>query len=90
MNEAWRYLDRRRRQGLCGQATPVVVLQDDSFGATDAITICAFTTDEIEAPACLSSRTGRRLADLSWPCAFFLEIGRARCGPSLPKMVRCR
>jgi mRNA-degrading endonuclease toxin of MazEF toxin-antitoxin module len=50
MNEAWRYLDRRRRQGLCGQATPVVVLQDDSFGATDAITICAFTTDEIEAP----------------------------------------
>ena len=29
---------------------PVVIVQDDSFDATDLITICAFTTDEIEAP----------------------------------------
>ncbi|MGH6676553.1 MAG: type II toxin-antitoxin system PemK/MazF family toxin, partial [Xanthobacteraceae bacterium] len=28
----------------------VVIVQDDSFDATDAITICAFTTDETEAP----------------------------------------
>ena len=29
---------------------PVVVVQDDSFDATDSITICAFTTDETDAP----------------------------------------
>jgi mRNA interferase MazF len=29
---------------------PVVIVQDDSFDATDSITICAFTTDETPAP----------------------------------------
>jgi mRNA interferase MazF len=33
-----------------GKPRPVVVLQDGSSGATDSITICACTTDEIEAP----------------------------------------
>lgn len=33
-----------------GKARPVVIVQDDSFDATDSITICAFTTDETEAP----------------------------------------
>jgi len=33
-----------------GKARPVVVVQDDSFDATASITICAFTTDETEAP----------------------------------------
>ncbi len=33
-----------------GKARPVVILQDDSFDATDAITICAFTTDGTDAP----------------------------------------
>jgi mRNA interferase MazF len=33
-----------------GKPRPVVIIQDDSFDATDSITICAFTTDEIEAP----------------------------------------
>ena len=29
---------------------PVVIVQDDSFDATASITICAFTTDETDAP----------------------------------------
>jgi mRNA interferase MazF len=33
-----------------GKPRPVVILQDDSFDATDSITVCAFTTDETEAP----------------------------------------
>lgn len=33
-----------------GKPRPVVVVQDDSFDATDSITICAFTTDETAAP----------------------------------------
>ena len=33
-----------------GKPHPVVIVQDDSFDATDSITICAFTTDETDAP----------------------------------------
>jgi mRNA interferase MazF len=33
-----------------GKPRPVVVVQDDGFDATDSITVCAFTTDETEAP----------------------------------------
>ena len=33
-----------------GKPRPVGIVQDDSFDATDSITICAFTTDETEAP----------------------------------------
>jgi mRNA interferase MazF len=29
---------------------PVVILQDDRFDRTDSITVCAFTTDPIDAP----------------------------------------
>jgi mRNA interferase MazF len=33
-----------------GKPRPVVVVQDDRFDATESITICAFTTDPVEAP----------------------------------------
>ena len=33
-----------------GKPRPVVIVQDDSFDATVSITVCAFTTDETEAP----------------------------------------
>lgn len=33
-----------------GKPRPVVIVQDDSFDATDSITVCAFTTDATEAP----------------------------------------
>lgn len=33
-----------------GKPRPVVIVQDDSFDATASITVCAFTTDPVEAP----------------------------------------
>jgi mRNA interferase MazF len=33
-----------------GKPRPVVIIQDDSFDATDSIVICAFTTDVTDAP----------------------------------------
>jgi mRNA interferase MazF len=33
-----------------GKARPVVILQDDSFDGTESITVCAFTTDNTDAP----------------------------------------
>ena len=37
-------------KGYAGKPSPIVVVQDDSFDATESITICALTTDETEAP----------------------------------------
>lgn len=37
-------------RGYAGKPRPVVIVQDDSFDATSSITICAFTTDETDAP----------------------------------------
>ena len=33
-----------------GKPRPVVIVQDDNFDGTDSVTICAFTTDETDAP----------------------------------------
>jgi mRNA interferase MazF len=33
-----------------GKPRPVVIVQDDNFDATGSITICAFTSDETDAP----------------------------------------
>jgi mRNA interferase MazF len=33
-----------------GKPRPVVILQDDRFGATESVTVCAFTTDATDAP----------------------------------------
>ncbi|CDN46971.1 type II toxin-antitoxin system PemK/MazF family toxin [Neorhizobium galegae] len=33
-----------------GKPRPCVVVQDDSFGGTDSVTICIFTTYEVDAP----------------------------------------
>ena len=50
-----------------GKPRPVVILQDDSFGSTASITVCAFTTDETDAPLIRlliepNGRNGLRLA----------------------------
>lgn len=37
-------------RGYVGKRRPVVIVQDDRFDATDSVTVCAFTTDDTEAP----------------------------------------
>ena len=37
-------------RAYAGKPRPVVIVQEDSFDATNSITICAFTTDDTEAP----------------------------------------
>jgi mRNA interferase MazF len=36
--------------GYAGKPRPAVLIQDDAFDATGSVTICAFTSDETEAP----------------------------------------
>lgn len=54
-------------QDYAGKPRPAVILQDDSFSASDSITLCAFTTDETDAPLFRlpvqpSARNGLRMA----------------------------
>jgi mRNA interferase MazF len=37
-------------RGYASKPRPVTILQDNRFDVTDSITVCAFTTDETEAP----------------------------------------
>lgn len=35
-----------------GKPRPVVIVQDDGFDTPSSVTVCAFTTDETDAPLC--------------------------------------
>jgi mRNA interferase MazF len=37
-------------KSYAGKPRPVAIVQDDRFDATDSITVCAFTTNETDAP----------------------------------------
>jgi mRNA interferase MazF len=36
--------------GYAGKPRPAVIIQDDRFGAIASVTLCAFTTDQTDAP----------------------------------------
>ena len=37
-------------KGYAGKPRPAVIVQDDSFDGTNSMTVCAFTTDDTDAP----------------------------------------
>ena len=60
-------------KGYAGKARPVVIVQDDSFDATASITICAFTTDEIEAPLFRLPVVSNEHNGLRAPCRLMVD-----------------
>ncbi len=56
-----------------GKPRPVVIVQDDSFDATDSITICAFTTDETDAPLFRLSVQPNARNGLRAPCRLMVD-----------------
>jgi mRNA interferase MazF len=56
-----------------GKARPVVILQDDSFDGTDSITICAFTTDETDAPLFRLPVEANERNGLRVPCRLMVD-----------------
>ena len=62
-----------------GKPRPVTILQDDSFDATNAITICAFTTDETEAPLFRLPIAPNERNGLHAPCR--LMVDKITTGP---------
>jgi mRNA interferase MazF len=56
-----------------GKARPVVILQDDSFDGTDSITICAFTTDDTDAPLFRLAVEPNERNGLRVPCSLMVD-----------------
>jgi mRNA interferase MazF len=73
-----------------GKARPVVIVQDDSFDGTDSVTICAFTTDETDAPLFRlpvepNERNGLRL-----PCRLMVDkvttVSKSKLGAHIGRL----
>ncbi len=56
-----------------GRPRPVVIVQDDSFDATDSITICALTTDETDAPLFRLAIEPNERNGLRAPCRLMVD-----------------
>ena len=56
-----------------GKARPVVIVQDDGFDATASITVCAFTTDETDAPLFRLSVVPNERNGLRAPCRLMVD-----------------
>jgi mRNA interferase MazF len=73
-----------------GKPRPVVILQDDSFDATDSVTICAFTTDETEAPLIRLAVEPSELNGLRAPCRLMVDkittVPKSKVGPRIGRL----
>ncbi|MDE3115825.1 MAG: type II toxin-antitoxin system PemK/MazF family toxin [Pseudomonadota bacterium] len=67
-----------------GKPRPAVIVQDDSFAATASVTICAFTTDETEAPLFRLLIEPSQTNGLHSPCRLMVDkittVSRAKLG----------
>ena len=67
-----------------GKPRPAVIVQDDSFAATASVTICAFTTDETEAPLFRLLIEPSPTNGLRSPCRLMVDkittVSRAKLG----------
>jgi mRNA interferase MazF len=77
-------------QGYAGKPRPVVIIQDDSFDATNTITICAFTTDETEAPLFRLAVAPNPRNGLRMPCRLMVDkittVPKAKVGARIGRL----
>src|SRR5258708_5757172 len=73
-----------------GKPRPVVIVQDDSFDATASITICAFTTDETNAPLFRLPVAPNERNGLRAPCRLMVDkittVPKSRIGKRVGRL----
>ncbi len=73
-----------------GKPRPALIVQDDSFDATDSITICAFTTDSTEAPLFRLAVTPNALNGLTSPSRLMVDkittVPKAKLGRRIGRL----
>jgi len=73
-----------------GKPRPVVIVQDDSFDATDSVTICAFTTNSTEAPLVRLPVRPNERNGLRRPCRLMVDkittVPRSKVGSRVGRL----
>lgn len=73
-----------------GKPRPVVILQEDSFDATDSITVCAFTTDPTDAPLFRLPVEPNERNGLRSPCRLMVDkittVPKAKLGHQIGRL----
>lgn len=73
-----------------GKPRPAVIVQDDSFDATDSITVCAFTTDPTEAPLFRLLVEPNERNGLRSPCRLMVDkittVPKAKLGAQMGRL----
>jgi mRNA interferase MazF len=73
-----------------GKPRPAVIVQDDSFDATDSITICAFTTDPTDAPLFRLVVEPNERNGLRFPCCLMVDkittVPKAKIGEHVGRL----
>lgn len=76
--------------GYAGKPRPVVIIQDDRFAATGAVTVCAFTTDPTEAPLFRLRVEPDELTGLHQACSLMVDkittVPRAKLGEHIGRL----
>lgn len=74
-----------------GKPRPAVIVQDDRFAETASVTICAFTTDETEAPLFRLLVTPSETNGLRVPCRLMADkittISKAKLGRRIGRLA---
>ena len=77
--------------GYAGKPRPVVIIQDDRFDATDSGTVCAFTTDPVEAPLIRLPVIPDEDSGLREPCSLMVDkittMPRAKAGERIGRLA---
>lgn len=77
--------------GYAGKPRPVVIVQDDRFDATDSITVCAFTTDQTEAPLLRLAVMPDDRNGLREPCSLMVDkvttVPRRKLGERIGRLA---
>lgn len=74
-----------------GKPRPAVLLQDDHFGATESVTVCPFTTSEVDAPLMRLPVAPTAQNGLRIPCCLMVDkittVPRARLGQRVGRLT---
>ncbi|MGF1596876.1 MAG: type II toxin-antitoxin system PemK/MazF family toxin [Acidimicrobiales bacterium] len=76
--------------GYVGKPRPVAIVQDDRFDGTDSVTVCAFTTDPIEAPLLRLQIEPNEANGLPEPCSLMVDkittVPRSKLGAHIGRL----
>ncbi len=77
--------------GYVGKPRPVAIVQDHRFDATDSVTVCAFTTDPIEAPLFRLRIEPDNVNGLREPCTLMVDkittVPRSKLGEHVGRLT---